>query len=458
MIWYWLAGRNKNQLLKGIFMADTIYILGAGTDVHFGLPIMSSVFKDLHAFSIGPGKDLHNVLRSKVPNMRFQLKSYAENEGENVAAKLLGTHSHLLDVIAAALKDKHPDKSSENIVGVTDMLDSLIAVREANAPKATTAKAFANLAGLAVDESSDPIIDPQHMIFNPLARHAMQTVLVSALETIPGLTKPEQEAFQMVAASLMNFEETLGSFFRGFFTGVISEQKKYFYLSWMFWVYIRLMAVAGVDKRPGSFYETLSAVSNGGDTITFNYTDFFCDKTRPTFGYFHGDLNAYIHFEDRHYDTGDKHFNKITSVATAVQFFNGTTVDYKPDTLAVPLPALIPPISMKPLICAEYLEKWYRCSELIKAAKVIFVVGYSFAAVDEHFNDLLRKQNPKAQIIVINPFPDGVCQNLRRLGFRPDLATPSIIASFPCLSYGRFRVTKAFAEQVQPDDLIQLIP
>ena len=73
---------------------------------------------------------------------------------------------------------------------------------------------------------------------------------------------------------------------------------------------------------------------------------------------------------------------------------------------------------MKPIICTEYLERWYKCGQTIKNAKTIVILGYSFSIADEHFNDLVRKGNSEAKVIVVNPDIEAVldrtCQTLNQ--------------------------------------------
>jgi hypothetical protein len=91
-------------------------------------------------------------------------------------------------------------------------------------------------------------------------RQAIKTILTQVLGEIPDLTHEEQDAFQAVVAILSNFEELLGNLFIGYFTKHTPDQKKYFYLAWLFWAYIRHKEDLGRANRDRSFYKTLSEV------------------------------------------------------------------------------------------------------------------------------------------------------------------------------------------------------
>jgi len=93
-------------------------------------------------------------------------------------------------------------------------------------------------------------------------------------------------------------------------------------------------------------------------------------------------------------------------------FIAGLQVDWKREPPLVSLPAIVPPLAMKPIICGEYLDRWYQCGQTIKRAKTIFIAGYSFSVADEHFNDLIRKGNRRAQLIVVDPSLEDVVRRI----------------------------------------------
>jgi hypothetical protein len=169
----------------------------------------------------------------------------------------------------------------------------------------------------------------------------------------------------------------------------------------------------GSAKRDGSFYQTLSEVGPGGGVITFNYTDFFCNQTRPGDGYFHGDCRSYIRWDTRELiENDDKAEQAITPEETAC-FISGLSVDWDKDR--VYLPGIVPPLSVKPIICSEYLDRWYGSSQKIRNARQVAIIGYSFNVADEHFNDLIRKGNKNTKLVVVNPDIEPVIPEVCRI-------------------------------------------
>lgn len=436
---------------------DTVFVLGAGVDYALGLPLMNSMFRELNAFAKGEGKAVDRAIRSHV-SVRFNLATYAGEEGEHLGKKLLGSHVHLLPVIHEALK-RHPNPKDENVRTVTTLISKLRDIAKANELKGDTVSQLQRIAG---EESSgvsvDTLLNPDQIALQPVPRQAMRKIFGSVLGEMADLTEAEQSAFEIIVAALTNFEELLGEFFAGFFTKNPSGQRRYFYLAWLLWAYIRVREREGLAKRDGSFYRVLSEVSGGSQIITFNYTDFFYGHTRPRNGYFHGDLRSYIRFDSRKYITDDEAANEADTVEKIAAFIEGLPVDWSGDVPQVYLPGIVPPLSVKPIICTEYLERWYKCGLVIKDATGIVILGYSFSFADEHFNDLIRKQSPTARLVIINPSIDGVIAQVCRItdSDRGGIV-PVSLDGLDCVRGGRLTFVKAKAEEITGAQLVRLL-
>jgi hypothetical protein len=113
---------------------------------------------------------------------------------------------------------------------------------------------------------------------------------------------------------------------------------------------------------------------------------------------------------------------------------------------------------MKPIISTEYLERWYECGRTLKTANTIVILGYSFSVADEHFNDLVRKYNREAKLIVVDPNLEGpvnrVCQMLSHDKTR---LRAKHIAGLECKADGRLLFVKAKAEEIDSKKLMALL-
>jgi hypothetical protein len=83
--------------------SDVVFVLGADVDRILGLPLLNTLFRDLNEFIHGAGKDINKAIRDHAKPLRFDLQSYSGDQAENLGQKLLGSHTHLLPTIRAAL-------------------------------------------------------------------------------------------------------------------------------------------------------------------------------------------------------------------------------------------------------------------------------------------------------------------------------------------------------------------
>jgi hypothetical protein len=141
-----------------------------------------------------------------------------------------------------------------------------------------------------------------------------------------------------------------------------------------------------------------------------------------------------------------------------LDFINSMRVDWEQDPPEISLPAFIPPLAMKPIISTEYLERWYESGQKLKTAKTIVVLGYSFSVADEHFNDLIRKYNRDAKLIVVDPGLDGpmnrVCHMLSHDVTR---LRAKNVAGLECKTDGRLLFVKAKAEEIDSKKMMALL-
>lgn len=445
------------QHIRSSASSDVVFVLGAGVDKVLGLPLLNTLFRDLNIFVNGSGKVINKAIREHVKHMRFDLQSYSGDQAETLGQKLLGSHPHLLPLILRAL-DKHPNATSPNVGAIKALMKKLAAIASENELDEGLVRQLARLAGEAESIGDDTLLDTDHIAFRPKVRQAIKSLLSQVSAEIPGLTADEQEAFSAVIAILSNFEELLGSLFIGYFTKHIPNQKKYFYLAWLFWAYIRHMEDLGRAHRDSSFYKTLSEVGVGGGILTFNYTDFFFPGTKPKDGYFHGDCKSFIRFEKREYVADNVQIREATTLARMLDFINGLKTDWTKDPPQVPLPAFVPPLAMKPVICSEYLERWYHCAQTVRAAKTIVIVGYSFNVADEHFNDLIRKGNKDARLIVVDPDSEGAAHRVCQIvGHDKNHLRSTQVGGLACKRDSRLLFVKAKAEEIIPVDLNSLL-
>jgi hypothetical protein len=449
---------HQSRRADGEAPNDVVFVLGAGVDRVFGLPLLNTLFHDLGEFARGAGKGINAAIRRHAKPLPLDLQTYGGDQAENLGQKLLGSDPDLLRRIISAL-DKHRDAANPRVSTVRTLMKKLSVIANENELNETIMAELSRLVGQTDAGVTDTLLDPNHIAFRPKAREAIKAVFTEAVTEIPDLTPEERAAFVEIIALLSNFEELMADLFTGYFTQHVPDQRKYFYLAWLLWACIRHKEEAARSKRDLSFYKTLSDIGvSGENVVTFNYTDFFDDRTRPRNGYFHGDCKAFIRFRTREYVVNDVELKNATTLERMESFISGLQVDWKAEPPLVSLPAIVPPLAMKPIICTEYLDRWYECGQTIRRAKTIVIAGYSFSVVDEHFNDLIRKGNRDSKLIVVDPSLEDVVRRVCRIvDQNPTELDSATIAGLECQRAGRLTFVKARAEGVNGTQLRELL-
>jgi len=443
--------------MSNVITNDTLFVLGAGVDVALGLPTMDNLMSELARFSREEGKIIDQAIRSHVKGIRFNLQKRAGEQGEQFGELLLSSHSHLIPEIKNAL-NKYESGDNEKIQAMLAVVEQIENIRKYNQIDDKTLKSLAEIAGDHIVESGgDYLINPRGLTLTAAPREAIRKMFQGALHEIKGLTDPERQALKAVVAIVSNFEELLGEFFSGFFTRNLSNQKKYFYLSWLLWAYLLYKQIENKDKACETFYKTLKDLDNH-NVISFNYTRFFLTDDYSQIAHFHGECGGYIRFDNREYIDRDDRIEKASSLEDIKNFLTEMEIKWDTDPPEILLPGIVPPLSVKPIICNEYLDKWASAAKRIEKADRIIIVGYSFNVADEHFNDLIRKRNNRADIILINPNIELVKPLVARvLGMDHTNFTKAPVGGIDRWKYGRVALFEARAEEVTAKKLQEIL-
>jgi hypothetical protein len=242
-------------------------------------------------------------------------------------------------------------------------------------------------------------------------------------------------------------------YFVRYATGYAPHQKTYLYLVWMLWAFIRIRSASrplGVD----SLYDKLPGL--GGDIITFNYTEFFPRQIAKRVRHFHGTVSQYLRVDDRRLVTDDPMLRAATTVDGVAAFIHDLRLDVR-DHPSLDMPAIVPPVSFKPVMSRLQLSEWAEADRSLQEADRIVIVGYSFATADEHFNDLLRNTRATTRVLVVNPDLTGCCERVCRiLGIQQDALTDRERRGFTvrasnrvtCVGAGAKHLTSEFVEEM----------
>jgi hypothetical protein len=413
-----------------------LFVLGAGVDVPFGVPIVSSLMPSLAEFARGNGAEINKALRKKLPHLRFSFDKYAADQGDEFVSRLFSDASDVVPTLRSAIAKLQADPDLQS---VGEVIDRLCRMAEQN-----------NLTGAALtglddgDSQAEYLLDPNKITLTHGPGAALRNVFELALQRGSSLDDKERDLLELFITATSNIEQLLSLYFLKFAQGTQADQKTYLYIAWMFWAYLRSIAAnkSGVVAR--SLYANLPTLATAG-IITFNYTNFFDTITARHVNYFHGRLDRYLQLDDR--ATVD--VPALLGVEQIAAFIEGLRLDVTQDN-HLDVPAIVPPISFKPVMSREQLRTWARADELLQRADVVVVVGYSFALADEHFNDLLRKSSPKSRIVIVNPDLDPVTiAACRVLGVEIDSLNQQRHGGVEVLASRRLTLVGAKGEQLE---------
>ena len=439
-----------------------VHILGAGVDKPLGMPLADELMGAVANFADGEGKAVAEAIRSYLPRLRFSFNKYTGEQGETFAARVLAEDTQTLDTAKAILErylNDHQDEDTTHVKAVHKVIVTLEEIRDKNQIDDQTLKPLAELGGEQYQDSGgDFIVDPRGINLTPLVRQAFRTTFQGLMQE-GNVTQDEREALTRMAMAIMNVEELLGELFSGFYTKRAADQKQYLFVAWLFWAYLRLKMQESLNNDEKGLYAYLDSLGDDHQFITLNYTArFFSQTVRPRVHFFHGDCLSYIRLETRDLITENQQALQANSPDSIAAFIRSLGIDMRNQKIF--LPGIVPPLSVKPVICREHLETWYQCGNLIDDAAGIVVTGYSFNLADEHFNDLLRKRRggTDTKIVVINPDLEGTTTNVCKvLSQDASHLNEMTIADFECRRASNLTFVKAKTEQLSPEAIQQFL-
>ena len=428
------------------------------TPQSFFITLLSEVAK----FANGPGKPVADAIRNHLPHLRFNFAKYTGEQGEIFAEKVLIEDSQALSTAKSVLDrylEEHSDEETGRIRAVRTVVDALEEIRDKNRLEDSTLNRLAEISGEAHQPSGgDFIFNPRGIALMPVVRQAFRKTFQGFAQA-EELSQDERETLTEMALAMMNIEELLGELFSGFYTKQKTHQKKYLYVAWLCWAYLRVRMEEALKNGTHPLYQHLADLPEHDEIISLNYTSkFFPDASRASIHSFHGDCLSYIRLDTRQLINNDQQVLEAETVESLAEFVKSLDIDL--DVGRVFLPGIVPPLSVKPVICREHLETWYRCGQIIDSASSIVIAGYSFNLVDEHFNDLFRKRRgaTSTKIIVVNPDIDGTSANFCNiLGQAPGQLTNITKAGLDCRKAGNLLFVNAATEQLTSDILGQLL-
>lgn len=388
-------------------MSDKLLIIGAGVDRTEGIdfPLANTLMAEIATFAKTDGKELDETLRSILPNLRFTFATLISKSIERITTREVHEQRALierLNKVLESLSDSDEDeKMRKHGTLLVKLFDKLATVAENAALDDEITSLIKDVFGEQADEylDEDSIINISKMSLSETFKQVLkQTLRLS-------LNKEHHKIASVLGADMLNIENLLVEKFLGFYNNKPAEIKNYIYISWMMWAYLVFLEKEVYTKYPDNKIPFYCNIPKNYKAITLNYTSFI-EKVlgQENVIYFHGGLNEYVRMDRRELNDIDD-FNNID-----IKSFFNTEVRDNTKISDIPaedqkhiIPALVPPLKIKPILSSRYIEIWHQASEWIKAASKIIVIGYSFNSADDHFNDILRQNQNGKTIYIVAP-------------------------------------------------------
>ncbi|PHJ14579.1 hypothetical protein IM41_00365 [Fervidobacterium sp. SC_NGM5_G05] len=384
---------------------ETTLIIGAGVDKTngIGLPLANELIPGIAIFAKKEGKKYEEAITSFLPNLRFSFNKIIQDSIELFA-------SYDESKIGKIIKDLENESENGKDKLIFDVLKKLFSkvknIKEEGKLDDETIKDIEKL----LDEESKKELSDEYIIelskasFTDSFRLILKAILKRSIEN------PNNPISKVLSQHFLDLESLLAKTFLGFYTESLTEIKKYLYISWMLWAYLKTREKEVLEKESIPFYPN---IPEDFKVISFNYTSFLSKRTnlkKENYLYFHGVLDKYLKFDTRTWielECEDIHEFLENTVRQNTDLKNGKYL----------LPGIIPPLKLKPVLSSNFIEDWYKANEWIQNSKRIIVIGYSFNYADEHFNDIIRKKlnNSNQVLYIINPDAENLKERIKKI-------------------------------------------
>jgi hypothetical protein len=439
-------------------MDKALLILGAGVDRTAGIdfPLAHTLLADVMRYMDGPGKPVDKALRDMLPGLRFDFNRMVARAVDDIATREVPEQKAMVQRVQDAIADLPPERAAIRKHGelIIKLFNKLAVIAQESHLDDETYELIREVFGDAAEDmiDSDSILDIHKLSLSD----TFKSVLKRTLKL--GLSSDRHEVADALGADMLNIETLLIQKFLGFYNEKVSDIKNYLYISWALWSFLvtrQQEVLRGHEANPLPFY---GSVPREVRAVTLNYTSFLqhqlgVEKTV----YFHGGLADYVRMDTRDLIPIENIIECDPARFIAEQVAPNVEVSSDdPRQNRHVIPALVPPLRLKPILSHRYIELWSRCSDWVKEAEKIVVVGYSFNNADEHFNDILRVHNGKGIDIVA---PDATRPSfLERMekvfGYPVNQYTQCRVQDLDCRKARNVRLIAARADQVALEELL----
>lgn len=386
-------------------MTRNLLITGAGVDCTKGIdfPLAATLLPEIAAYIEGEGKAVDQTLRSLLPNLRFTFASMVARAVDAISTRGAEAQRAMVQRVQSVIDELPPGRDDIRKHGelIVRLFNKLAVIAREGELDDETRKLIRDVFPKDADElmDSDSILDIHKLSLSD----TFKAVLKRTLKL--GMKADRHEVAEAIGADMLNIEVLLVEKFLGFYNENLPDIKNYIYISWVLWAYLVEKQKAIIAAYPDGNLPFYGVLPQDCHAITLNYTSFLERRLgRSRVIYFHGGLAEYVSMATRELVP----INDDMATLDPAEFLKAQAenIQFGDDDASKHrhvIPALVPPLRLKPILSHRYIETWHQASAWVAAAKSIVIVGYSFNGADEHFNDILRQQMQGKAVTIVGP-------------------------------------------------------
>lgn len=433
-------------------MTNKLLILGAGADRTNGIefPMANTLLPAITQYLEGDGKAVDEALRDALPGLRFKFIRLINHAIDNLTNREIGELKSVISRVQVVVDGITDDDSIVKKQGllIIRLFNKLVGVATESQIDDITFNLIKDVFPENAHDidSHDSIVDIHKLPLSETFKSIFKITLKQSLTT------NSNDVANALGMDMLDVEKLLIDKFLGFYNNKNSEIKNYIYISWCLWAFLvhrqeKVLEAYGTTPLP--FYGNIPTDIKA---ITLNYTSFLENTLgRDNCVYFHGGLAEYVRM-----DTRDLIPIENISGCDPAQLIkdeiapNIAVTDENTENQRHVIPALVPPLRLKPILSHKYIDLWHKASEWVNLADKIVVVGYSFNAADEHFNDIMRVNHGKKFDVVGPAVHDQafIVRIEKVLGVPSGNWTNCNVQNLPSKKAGSIRLIKANADEV----------
>jgi len=356
---------------------NTVLIIGAGVDKTQGIdmPLAVQLVPEIARFAEEEGREVEQTIRSFLPGLRFSFNRFIKEAIDSITRADENQMKNIATKLEEKIKEVEEEKDKKLAELLIKLFEKIKTIQEGGKLDGETLNLIKEVFGeeIIAEIEDESIIEFTKLSFSDSFKIVMKKVLKQSLK------EPENPVYSVLSTHFLDIETLLVETFLGFYNEKLPDIKKYLYISWMLWAYLKAKEnniLSDINENSIPFY---SRIPQNFKVISFNYTTFLSKVVKKdNHIYFHGTLNQYLRMDLR--DLIDIEETSLNDVNKFLKEIIKPNIELERNRYVIP--GIIPPLKLKPVLSNRFIELWYKASSWIKEADKVIIIGYSARKIE----------------------------------------------------------------------------